>query len=81
MSKPKKVKSEIATPIEGITEPHPNNLRGVPLNRAYPEKAAEWYYKKNCGFGPEDFHTAQRSLPGGNAQLVIFMTCEFSTEP
>lgn len=42
-------------PIETVLEPHPNNLRGVPFNRAYPEKAIEWYYPKNCGFGPEDF--------------------------
>lgn len=23
---------------------------------AFPEVAAEWYYKKNCGYGPEDFN-------------------------
>lgn len=27
----------------------------MPLKNAYPEKAVECYYKKNCGFGPEDF--------------------------
>lgn len=46
---------ESGVPIESILEPHQNNLRGVPLNKSYPEKAAEWYYPKNCGFGPEDF--------------------------
>ncbi len=41
--------------IEDVVEPHPNNLRGVPLSKANPEVAAEWYYPKNCSFGPEDF--------------------------
>jgi len=44
-----------APQIESIVEPHRNNLRGVPLSKAYAEKASEWHYPKNCGFGPEDF--------------------------
>lgn len=57
MSKPKgKKRPRVDAPeIESIIEPHPNNLRGVPLNKAYGEKALEWHYPKNCGFCPEDF--------------------------
>lgn len=43
--------------IEDVIEPF--NGRRIPnlvlLTEAYPEIAAEWCYKKNCGFGPEDF--------------------------
>ena len=55
MKKSRRRTKEKAQAIQYIIEPHPNNLRGVPLKNAYPEKTVEWYYKKNCGFGPEDF--------------------------
>ena len=56
----KKLKSKGPTkalrpPIETVIEPHRNNLRGVPFNKAYPEMAIDLCYEKNCGFGPEDF--------------------------
>lgn len=53
---PKKARSKSGRlSIDTIDEPHVSNRRGVPLNKAYPAKAIEWYYPKNCGFGPEDF--------------------------
>jgi len=42
-------------PIEEVIEPHRNSRKGIPLAVAFPEVAAQWYYPKNCGFGPEDF--------------------------
>jgi Probable Zinc-ribbon domain len=42
-------------PIEDVVEPHPHNRKRVSLAVAFPEIAAQWYYPKNCGFGPEDF--------------------------
>lgn len=40
--------------IEEVTSPA--RIRKVSLARAFPEIAVEWYYKKNCGWGPEDFN-------------------------
>jgi hypothetical protein len=31
------------------------NRRSVSLTKGFPEIAAEWYYKKNAGWGPDDF--------------------------
>jgi hypothetical protein len=42
-------------PIEAVIEPHPHNRRRPSVMVTAPEIAAQWYYKKNCGFGPEDF--------------------------
>ena len=39
--------------IEDVIEPA--RVRSVSFAKAYPEAAAMWHYKKNCGFGPEDF--------------------------
>ena len=41
--------------IEDITEPHHKNKNKPPLAETHPDIASEWYYKKNCGFKPEDF--------------------------
>lgn len=41
--------------IEDIIEPHPHNRRSPSLAKTCPDVACEWNYKKNCGFGPEDF--------------------------
>lgn len=54
-SERKKPKKESGTPIEDVVEPHRNSRNSVPLSKAFPHIAVEWYYKKNCGFGPEDF--------------------------
>lgn len=43
-----------AETIEDVVIPFP--IRKVSLSDAFPEIAAEWCYKKNCGFGPEDFN-------------------------
>lgn len=40
--------------IEDVTEPPP--IRRATLLKAFPEIAAEWYFKKNCGWGPADFN-------------------------
>lgn len=45
MKKSKTRTKEKAPAIEDIIEPHPNNLRGVPLKNAYPEKAVEWSWR------------------------------------
>lgn len=42
-------------PIEDVIEPHPHNRKRPSLAVVNPEAACEWYYEKNCGFGPEDF--------------------------
>ncbi len=47
MSKPKK--------IEELTEAFPITGRRVSIVVSHPDIACFWYYKKNCGFGPEDF--------------------------
>lgn len=41
--------------IEELIEAYPIKGRRVPLSHSHPHVAAYWYYKKNCGFGPEDF--------------------------
>ncbi len=40
--------------IEDVIEPRP--IRRASLASAFPEIASEWHYKKNCGWGPEDFN-------------------------
>ena len=41
-------------PIEDVVEPY--RRRGsISLAEKEPDIALEWYYPKNCGFGPEDF--------------------------
>jgi hypothetical protein len=55
--------------IESLVEPHPSNRRGVPLIKAYPEVAAQWCYRKNCGFGPEDFSYGSK--------VKVWWQCEF----
>jgi hypothetical protein len=45
-----------AKSIEDVIEPRA--IRRASVLSAYPEIAAEWYYPKNCGFGPEDFNYA-----------------------
>lgn len=42
-------------PIEAVLEPHPRSRERPSLAKVNPEAAGEWYYEKNCGFGPEDF--------------------------
>jgi len=39
--------------IEDVTAPSP--IRTQSFAHAFPEAAVLWSYKKNCGFGPEDF--------------------------
>ncbi len=39
--------------IEDVIEPAP--IRSKSFAYAFPEAARQWLYKKNCGFGPEDF--------------------------
>jgi len=56
--------------IEDIVEPHPSNRRGVPLSTAFFEIAQEWCYKKNCGFGPEDFSYGSK--------VVVWWQCPVS---
>lgn len=41
-------------PIENVIEPC-RRPGLTPLSEREPELALEWYYPKNCGFGPEDF--------------------------
>lgn len=41
-------------PIENVTKPFLLRKR-VPLSQSHPEIAVYWCFKKNCGFGPEDF--------------------------
>jgi hypothetical protein len=42
--------------IEDIIEPWPMEYRRRrPLSVTHPEVAQFWYYKKNCGYGSEDF--------------------------
>lgn len=42
-------------PIEDVVEPARNSRNRPSVAEAFPEVAAQWYYPKNCGFGPEDF--------------------------
>jgi len=37
-------------------------MRRIPLSSAYSEIAQFWCYKKNCGFGPEDFSSGSNVL-------------------
>ena len=37
---------------------NPPAIRTASIMAGYPEVAAEWHYKKNCGWGPEDFNYA-----------------------
>lgn len=55
-------------PIEDVIEPHPNSRRSTPLATARPDIAAQWYYKKNCGWGPEDFSYGSK--------VVVWWQCE-----
>ncbi len=41
--------------IEDLREPFPFYRGRVSLAVSHPGIACFWYYKKNCGFGPEDF--------------------------
>lgn len=45
--------------IEDVVELVP--IRRASLAEAYPEIAIEWYYPKNCGFGPEDFNYSSKT--------------------
>lgn len=40
--------------IENVTQAYPL-LGRTPLSVSHPGVAATWHWKKNCGFGPEDF--------------------------
>ena len=40
--------------IEDVIEPAP--IRHASLAAAFPEVSIEWYHKKNCGWGPQDFN-------------------------
>lgn len=44
-------------PIEDVDVPFNNRTKKPKpiLSKTHPELCVEWYYKKNCGFGPEDF--------------------------
>ncbi len=50
-------------PIETVEEPHPHNRRRAPISVTHPQLTGEWYYKKNCGFGPEDFSLGSDVAP------------------
>lgn len=41
------------TLIKDVVQPPP--IRSQTFASAYPEGARQWHYKKNCGFGPDDF--------------------------
>lgn len=42
-------------PIEIVEEPHSHNRRRPPISVTHPHLTQEWHFKKNRGFGPEDF--------------------------
>lgn len=50
--------------IEDVTEPFNGCRRKnmVPLSEAFPEIATLWHYKKNCGWGPEDFSSGSQTI-------------------
>lgn len=48
------VEEALGIPIEKVSDPYPLQKR-VSLAQAEPQVAAQWYYQKNCGWGPEDF--------------------------
>lgn len=47
-------KKKWAKTIEDVCDLFP--IRKASLLKAFPDLAAEWDYKRNCGFGPEDFN-------------------------
>lgn len=49
-------------PIEEVVEQHPSAWRSIPFAKARPDLAVQWYYKKNCGWGPEDFSYGSRVI-------------------
>lgn len=49
---------QVTKTIEDVIDPP--KIRKISLADAYPEVAGEWYYKKNCGWGPEDFNYGSR---------------------
>lgn len=48
-------------PIEEVNEPYPLKRRR-PLSDAYPEIASHWCWKRNCGFGPEEFSSGSKVM-------------------
>lgn len=51
----RKSKGKSVVWIEDIEQPHQLNRRRPPLSVTHPYLIAEWYHRKNCGWGPEDF--------------------------
>lgn len=49
-------------PIEQVVEPYPLKRRR-PLSVSHPDVAMYWCWKKNCGFGPEDFSSGSKVMP------------------
>lgn len=49
-------------PIEDVVVPFNNRTKKPKptLSNTHSELCAEWYFKKNCGFGPEDFSSGSR---------------------
>ncbi len=62
--------------IEDVQEPFCGSRMKnmVPLCDYDETVAAEWFYKKNCGWGPEHFSTDPASKPGGSASIVCEIT-------
>jgi hypothetical protein len=54
MTLPRRRPKNVAKNIEDVVEPF--RIRRATLAAAFPEVAIEWHYKKNCGWGPEDFN-------------------------
>lgn len=50
-------------PIEEIIEPHPYNRKRASIAKSHPWLTSEWLYKKNCGWGPEDFSPGSDVAP------------------
>jgi hypothetical protein len=66
------VKAKIAgIPIEDVIEPCKRSGL-IRLADKEPEIALEWYYPKNCGFGPEDFSYG--------SQVNAFWQCKINPE-
>ncbi|MBX9940398.1 MAG: zinc-ribbon domain-containing protein [Candidatus Obscuribacterales bacterium] len=55
-------------PIEELEEPHPHNRRRPPISVTHPHLTIEWHYKKNRGFGPEDFTSGSDVAPWWRCQ-------------
>lgn len=55
-------------PIEEILEPHPYNRRRASIAKTHPWLSLEWLYKKNCGWGPEDFSSGSTVAPWWQCQ-------------